>query len=206
MRHPSGPVHRLALTILNHLVIILFSCVIDTTVKINFASKIYKNGDAMFTYYVSFQGHNTKDVSSRTYVLKAPDYATAQTELLAIKSELVDATDSFIRSERLTEALADDNQLPAIGINTYECAVVICHLNAPAEAEKLHTVYIPAPPAAFFLDDGTTLDTSNSDLQDYIGVLAANTFVSDGEEINTASGTAGIKSGYRLVKARNFKA
>jgi hypothetical protein len=162
-------------------------------------------GEKMFQYFVRFQGTKSKDVSSRTFDLTGGDYATALAEAAAIKAELDDVTTAEIILERISEVISESNAVPATAADTFECAVVNVHLNAPTEREKLHTLYIPAPVAGMFLADGTTLDISNTDLQAYVAAIAASALVSDGETIQTGTGTAGIKDGYLLSKAKNFR-
>lgn len=157
-----------------------------------------------YTYTVVLQGATSDDKARRTFQLGTlADEATALAAAAAIRSALDAVTLANVRSETLSEVISADNQLPASG-DCYEEAVVICHLNAPTEAEKLYTLRIPAP-ESLFLSDGETVDISNTDLIAFVAALAANVLLSDGEAINTASGSNGIKEGYKVSRSRSFK-
>ena len=157
----------------------------------------------VYLYRVELQGATPGDKSSLTFNLgDLVDEPAALIKQSAIRSALIAVTLANIRRETLINVLSEDNQLPAAG-DTYERAVVACHLNAPAEAEKIHNVYIPAP-EALFEADGQTVDKTDAELVAYIQALADNALVSDGEAINTASGTNGIKDGYKSVRQKSF--
>lgn len=159
----------------------------------------------MFVANVIYQGNIAKDRSPGKFILSAANYADASTELGLILAALANVTKAVIKKVSLSEVVSEDGSLPADqSADTFEVAQVSTYLNIPANAEKLHTISIPAPVGALFLTDGSTLDTTNAALIAYIDALSQYTEVSDGETIVTTT-TNGIKSGYKITKARSFK-
>jgi len=113
----------------------------------------------------------------------------AQTAADAIHDEFVDVTDAFVKTERLTFMMSDDNQLPAGSTeNVSTVALVPCHLNAPGDAAKIWNMRIPAASSGIFQADGHTVDPLDADLVAYVAVLETYAQVSDGEVIDTSSG------------------
>jgi len=76
----------------------------------------------------------------------------------------------------------------------------VAHVNAyivgPPD-EKLYSFAIPAPLDALFVGGaaGTEVDITNTALQDFVANFAADWEVSDGDNIDTEVGAAGIKDG-----------
>jgi len=72
------------------------------------------------------------------------------------------------------------------------------------DALAISQVYIPAPVAGLFVAASganmDVVDVADSALQSYIGVLAAEAFVSDHEVIDTGAGTAGMENGRRVTR------
>lgn len=132
------------------------------------------------------------------------DEAAALNAANQIRGALVDITDAFVASESLTLVVSEDNQVPA-DADVTDIANITVHLNAPTEAQKLHNLPVPAPIDALFLADGVTVDTSNALLIQYVQQIAQHAFVSDGEQVNTASGSNGISGGYWSSEKRTSK-
>ena len=113
----------------------------------------------------------------------------AQAQAQAIHDQLVDVTDAYVKAERVTWEMSDDNQLPAGSTeNVSTVALVPCHLNAPGDAQKIWNMRIPAASSSIFLADGHTVDPLDADLVAYVEAISDNAFVSDDEVIDTSSG------------------
>lgn len=159
----------------------------------------------LFLYRITLQGTKSKDTTTLTFNLddfpEPVDFATVLSAADQIRGALVDITDANVKGESVTGVVSEDNQLPADADTTDE-AVISVHLNAPTEAEKLASLRIPAPIDAIFQADGITVDVTNALLQQYVQQVAQHATVSDGEKIDTTSGTAGISAGYWRSKAK----
>lgn len=135
------------------------------------------------------------------------DFLAALNAANQIRGALVDVTDANVTEESLRHVVSQDNQLPA-SADVFEEALVSTHLNAPAEAEKIHNLRIPAPIIGMF--EGTTgtdrdiVDKNNALLVQYVQQVSQHSYVSDGEQVNTAAGTNGIKRGYRNIRKRKL--
>lgn len=112
-----------------------------------------------------------------------------------IRGALVDITDAFIVKETTTVLISEDNQVPA-DANVTDELVIAVHLNAPDEGQKLATLRVPAPIDAVWEQGGVVLDKTNALVQQFVQQVSQHAFVSDGEQVNTNSGTAGINRGY----------
>lgn len=166
-----------------------------------------------FTYTVVLRGTDnekstlTYDLGDFANATPGDDFAEALTVAGNIKSELAAVTDAYIAEESLRHVISQDSQLPAAA-DIFEEALVTVYLNDPTEAEKVHQVRIPAPAAGLFLGtNGAELDIvdiNDADLTDYVGALSSHVYLSDGEQINTATGTNGIKKGYRNIRKRKL--
>lgn len=131
------------------------------------------------------------------------EYISARSAATQVRGSLVDVTTAFVSKERLSLRLSDDDQLPAPGVaDITDEALVSVHLNPPTELRKMHGVRIPAPISAIFLQDGLRVNVTNALLVQYIQQLSQHVFVSDGENINTNSGSDGIDSGYWRSRAK----
>lgn len=166
-----------------------------------------------FTYTVVLRGTDNEK-STLTYDLgdfntgvAGDDFAAALAAAAAIKTELAAVTDAFIAEESVRHVISQDSQLPAAA-DIFEEALVTVYLNQPTEAEKVHQIRIPAPSAGLFLGtNGAELDIvdiNDPDLTAYVGELASSVYLSDGEQINTSTGTGGIKKGYRNIRKRKL--
>jgi len=159
---------------------------------------------ALFKGKIVLQGHTKKDVTTLNYTLASAAYAGALIDLDSIRGSLVDITKAFVKEVSLTEVIETDGTFPAdSSADTFEEAAVSTYLNDPADAEKLHTVRVPAPIDALFLSDNSTVQTSNALLIQYIQQLNEHATLSDGEVINVTTDN-GIKSGYKRSRARRF--
>ena len=132
------------------------------------------------------------------------DEAAALNAANQIRGALVDITDAFVARETLSLTISEDNQVPP-SADVTDFAHVACHLNAPTEAQKLHVLKIPAPIDGLFQPGGVVVDITNALLQQYVQQVSQHAFVSDGEQIDTASGTAGINSGWWFSKKKSSK-
>lgn len=159
-------------------------------------------------YYatITLQGHTEKDKTTMTFDLGSPaDHDDALDALDQIRGSLVDITKAYLRRIVLSEVVFDDNQRPSdTSADTFEEAAVSTYLNVSTDAEKLHTLRVPAPIEALFLSDASTVNPSNALLIQYVQQVAQHSFVSDGETIKTSNNN-GIKGGSKRSRARNFK-
>ena len=162
----------------------------------------------MWLYSITLRGHGARDKTTLNFQLDtaaAPlaDHTAARNAANQIRGALVDITDAFVVQEKVTDLFFEDNQRPPDNVDVYEEAAISCYLNPPTEAEKLHTLRIPAPIDALFLTDGETVDVTNALLIQYVQQVAQHAFVSDEEQIDTTADN-GIKYGYKRTKARRF--
>lgn len=162
----------------------------------------------MWFYSITLRGHGSRDKTTLrfqldTVALPLADYVAARSAATQIRGALVDVTDAFVVKEQVTDVFFEDNQRPPDNVDVYEEAAISCYLNPPTEAEKLHTLRIPAPIDALFLSDGETVDVANSLLIQYVQQIAQHAYVSDEEQIDTTADN-GIKYGYKRTKARRF--
>lgn len=161
-----------------------------------------------FIYRITLQGTKPDDSTTLTFDLgDFPEpvvFADVGNAANQIRGALVDISDANVSKETLTGVVSEDNQLPADADTTDEAAIV-AHLNDPTEKEKLHVTRVPAPITALFQPNGQDVDVSNALLQAYIAQLSQHALVSDGEQINVSSGTAGIKRGYWRSRPKSFK-
>jgi LPS O-antigen subunit length determinant protein (WzzB/FepE family) len=155
---------------------------------------------------ISLQGHSASDKTTLNLDIGEPaDHLAAQSAVTQIVGALDDVTKATIRKVMLTEIISEDGTRPVdTSADTFEECAIATYLNDALDQEKLHTVRIPAPIDAMFLNDAQTLDTANALVIQYVQQLSQHAFVSDGEQINDAIDD-GIKYGYKRSKARNFR-
>ena len=150
----------------------------------------------LFTYRLVLQGTKSKDKTTMAFDLgDLVDFPTAENLAGQIRGALLDITDALVSKETITGILSEGNQLPADADTTDE-AVISVHLNAPAEAEKLATIRVPAPIDAVFNADGITVNMAEALVIQYVQQVAQGAYISDGEQIDTASGNDGMAAGY----------
>ena len=134
------------------------------------------------------------------------DHPTALAKVNAIAAELVDVTSANLAT--VSMLIYDDTNenftIPSEA-EIAEEAVLAVHLTASPAVAKYANLRIPSPVNGIFLGDKFTVDTANAALQAYVTAVAANSFVSDGEEIVTARGVNGVQVGYWRTKARRAK-
>lgn len=162
----------------------------------------------MWFYSITLRGYGARDKTTLRFQLDTdanplPDHIAARDAANQIRGSLVDVTDAFVVQEKVTDIFFEDNQRPPDNVDVYEEAAISVYLNPPTEAEKLHTLRIPAPIDALFLSDGETVDTANGLLIQYVQQIAQHAYVSDEEKIDTTADN-GIKYGYKRTKARRF--
>lgn len=168
-----------------------------------------------YTASIGLRDHS-EDISVLNYNLGEFDegtpelnYVAAANALNQVRGALVDITECDLAFVRLTEQVQQFDTVPTHeDARNYVKATVVLHLNAPATTGKYHVINIPGPIDAMFLaEEGSVshkiVDVTNALLQQYVQQLADHTFVSDGEQINTASGTNGIRSGRRTSRAQS---
>lgn len=160
----------------------------------------------IFKYRVILQGSRPDDKTALTYSLGDFDpvvWADVLNAANQIRGALVAITDANVAGEYITGVVSEDNQLPADADTTDEL-VIVTHLNAPATAEKLHVLRVPAPADAVWNPDLQTLDMTNADVVQYVQQVSQHAEVSDGETINTSSGIDGMKRGYFRSRAKKL--
>jgi hypothetical protein len=152
-------------------------------------------------------GRQTFDLGDFTEASPGADFEAALSAANQIRGSYADVTDgniAFVSVGHTTEA---SGAVPTNGADVHEFATVSCHLNAPAEAEKLTTVKILAPSDGIFIGteglDYDTIDRADANLVQFIQQLAQHAFVSDGEQIDESSGVNGMKAGRR--NARSYR-
>lgn len=165
----------------------------------------------LWTYRIKLQGSTAKNVTSLTFVLEYDDAATpmdfaaAQNAANQIRGALVDITDAYVAKEDLTYLISADNQLPPGDVDVTDEAVIVCFLNDPLNLPKYHSLRVPAPTVAdVFLADGETVNINSSLLIQFVQQVAQHAFVSDGEQIVTATQN-GIASGHKRSRAKSYR-
>jgi hypothetical protein len=91
--------------------------------------------------------------------------------------------------------ISEDDQVPADADTTDELVIAV-HLNDPTAAKKLGILRVPAPVDAVWEPGGVVLDKANADVVQFVQQISQHAFISDGEQVNTSSGTDGIDRGY----------
>lgn len=133
------------------------------------------------------------------------DLGGAQSAATQIREALVEVTEAVIAKESLSYLLGSSDSLAAAGVDCMDEAVIMVHLNDPGDLPKLHALRVPAPESDIWLSDGETLNITAPDVVDYVGQISQHAFISDGEQINLASGTAGIDSGHKRSRAKSYR-
>lgn len=165
----------------------------------------------MWFYTIVLRGYANKDKTSMRFQLDTVDvplldHTSATQAANSIRGSLVDISNAFIVQESVTEVFFEDNQRPASDVNCQVEAVLMCHLNDPADAEKLHALRVPAPKDDLFMADGQTVLQSHANVKQFIQQVGDHAIVSDGEQINyAAANNDGLKYGYKRTKAKRFK-
>lgn len=160
----------------------------------------------VFKYRIVLQGTRPDDKTSLIFSLGDFDpvvWADVLNAANQIRGSLVAITDANVAGEFITGTVSEDNQLPA-GADTTDELVIITHLNAPATAEKLHALRVPAPVDTVWNPDLQTLDMANADVVQFVQQISQHAEVSDGETINTSSGVNGMKRGYFRSRAKKL--
>lgn len=146
------------------------------------------------------RGANGKTSPVRYNIVDAT-YAEAKTALDALATALDAVTDGTIVQRTLSYVYNESNAAGAGDV--FERLTIACYVNQTGEVDKFAVVNIPAPSIGNFL--GTTgeqrdvLDLADEAVQDYIVAISENATVSDGEVINIAIPTAGMKGGRRTL-------
>lgn len=148
-------------------------------------------------------GFNLGDFSSGT---PGEDFELALGAANQIRGALVAITLANVNKESLTHVVSEDDQIPANAADVTDEAVINVHLNAPTAAKKLAVLRVPAPVDGMFTTDLVTLDPLDADTVQFVQQVSQHAYISDGEQINTASGqyANGIASGYKRSKARRL--
>jgi hypothetical protein len=158
-----------------------------------------------FLYYLQLQGYVKADKTTMRFDLQAADHAAAVTAAGLIKAAVIALTGAFVRQSYITTIIDDvDNSRPTDdAANVFEEALLVVH-TIDGTQEETATVRIPAPVETLFLSDGSTVSSSNLLASGLLAVLAANMYISDGEQINTALDNGFIK-GNKISKAKKLK-
>lgn len=142
--------------------------------------------------------------STYSYDLVSADPATALSDLEGIAAVLDLITASQVTAIKITlEGDVSGFGAPSQSGDNSNKAV----LNVYTEAgEKEAVVEVPAPLPGLFVGGNTpVVDIGNATLQAYVAALASGTTVSDGETIDTASGTGGMKNGRWSSRSRRAR-
>lgn len=165
----------------------------------------------LWVYNIRLQGSTANNKASLSFVLEYDDAATpmdlggAQSAATQIREALVEVTDAVVSKESLSYLMGSSDSLPGGGVDCMDEAVIMVHLNDPGDLPKLHALRVPAPDSGLWLSDGETLNITNPDVASYVEQISQHAFISDGEQINLASGTAGIDSGHKRSRAKSYR-
>jgi len=136
----------------------------------------------------------------------AAEYGEAVNRMGLLRTALEAVTDAVVAEERIASLAVLSAATPAEG-DLFENALVnVWTLNTEdANAiEHISQIYIPAPTIGLFQTatgpGRDVVDTADADLTSWVAALAANAEVSDGETIQTGTGTNGMSDGRRVVK------
>lgn len=167
----------------------------------------------IFTGTASIRDVNEK-YSDVTWILQditdvdlGAEFNTAVTRINTLATNYAALTDGVLAEVAIRYVLSADGSTPVAG-NVYEYANCVAALNAPGQPRKTGQVNIFAPTIGMM--QGTTgqdrnrVNLSHAALQTYVTNLSSWVTISDGEIINTASGTNGLYSGVRIVKSRKL--
>lgn len=160
-----------------------------------------------FVMTIGLRGNNGR-VSNQRFDLGDFTGATAGDDFIAALSaadQIAGAYDTITNAEiayvNVSHSMPahESGVIPALGVDVHDYATVSCYLSAPGAAEKLTTVKVIAPVSGIFAGVEGVLaekvDPTDADLVQFIQQLSQHAFVSDGEQINTATGQNGIKGG-----------
>lgn len=153
-------------------------------------------------------GRQTFDLGDFAGADAGADFIAALAAANQIRGAYANVTEGNIAFVTVGHVAEESGVVPVNGADVHEFATVSCHLNQPAEAEKLTTVKILAPSDTIFIGtqglDYDTVDRTDAFLVQYIQQLAQHAFVSDGEQIVEASGVNGMKAGRRNARSYNL--
>lgn len=170
---------------------------------------------AYFTVRITLRGSNGKTVT-QSFVTKDFAGATVEEDFTAAVAAGEALADAYADISNATVAKVDvsysnppyESGVLPVAADIFEYATIACHLNPPAELEKIQSVRVIAPQLGIFIGssgvDRDIVDRADTALQAFITEIAEEYTVSDGETINTTSGVGGMKNGRR--NARSFKA
>lgn len=133
--------------------------------------------------------------------------ATAQSRASTLTTHLKAITDANVYATSLTcKDQFVDAGIPA-SAECSEEAVVLVHTNDTNYPTELAQLRIPAPIDGLFVNDTPNqgVDIADAGLASYVGNFETAVEISDGEHVNPAEGTAGIKSGFWRSVARSLR-
>lgn len=165
----------------------------------------------VFHGYATLRGADNRQVTLRynmgefTGADAGTEYEAAVAALGQITGALENVTDAVLVQSGVIQANA------ILGGNgagdLFEKALVnvwAVNESDPLDVEARAQIYIPAPVIGLFQTAAgpgrNIVDVTDADLQQYVQQLAQHALISDGETIQTGSGTAGIDSGKRISK------
>lgn len=152
------------------------------------------------------QGSTQKDRTTLSFDLDplVTTLPLAETAIGNIATALAAATKATIKKQWLTYVVDEDDTIPADqSADCFEEAAISVWLNPEGQAEKLHTLRLPAAIDAVYLSDFMTVDVTNQAVVDFVTAIAQNAEVSDEEEVDITHTTV-AKHGRKRVKARTF--
>ncbi len=164
----------------------------------------------LWTLNLKLQGESARNRTNMTFVIQYDDAETpltlagAQSAADQIIASLDDVSDAVIAKASLTYLVAQSDLLAADEVDAFEEAVVMCHLNEAGDLPELYALRIPAPVDGLFLADKETVDIGNADLVQYVQQVAQHAFVSDGEQIQTGTGTNGMSHGHKRQRPKSY--
>ena len=130
------------------------------------------------------------------------EFDAAQIMAGNLLTDLQAVSDAAVYSESLTYIIGNSEALPADADVTDEL-VVLVWLSDVGQVNKQAALRIPAPIAAAFESDGTTLDKTNGAVQNYVANFGTDLWeVSDGESVVTSRDN-GIVSGHWRSRAKS---
>lgn len=157
-----------------------------------------------FTVTLLDSAQNTTSIRFKLGEVTGADFAAEATAALATASAITTAlnaiTDANIMASRLStiNETTINGAIPGGDVDITDEALVLVHTNDTNYPDELARLRVPAPVAGLFVNSNREegVDVADADLQTYVALFGSSVEISDGEHVNTAEGTAGIKSGY----------
>ena len=124
------------------------------------------------------------------------EFDEAQIAAGALKADLEAVTEANVYREQLTYVMGGSSAKPGADVDITDELAIVTFLTADSVAPEYATLRVPAPIAAAFESDGSTLDENNAAVQAYVANFAEGAWeVSDGQHVVTANQN-GISHGF----------